>query len=112
MNLKAKTHVENQKKSAVEKLAARQAILKEKGLDDVAVQRDAMYRKIKADIRKANVRLSAIAAQEKLNLERAKSKAEKKAAPKSTSKKATSAGKKAAEGTTKKPKKEKAKNKK
>ena len=74
MNLKAKIHVENQKQTAVEKLAARQAILNEKGLDDVAVQRDAMFRKIKADIRKANVRLSAIAAQEKLNAERAKAK--------------------------------------
>ncbi len=112
MNLKAKIYVENQKKTALEKLAARQAILNEKGLDDAAIQRDAVYKKITADIRKARYRLTAIAAQEAQNAERAKAKADKKAAAKSVSKKSKSAAKKPAEGAAKKPKKEKAKKKK
>lgn len=112
MNLKAKIHVEHQKKTAQEKLTARQAILNEKGLDEAAVHRDAVFKKIKADIRKANFRLTAIAAQEAQNAERAKAKAEKKAAAKGGSKKSKSAAKKPAEAAAKKPKKEKAKNKK
>jgi hypothetical protein len=112
MNLKAKIYVENQKKVAQEKLAARQAVLNEKGLDTTAVQRDAVFKKITADIRKANSRLKAIAAQEELNAERAKAKAAKKAAAKGVSKKSKSAAKKTKKGAEKKPKKEKAKKKK
>jgi hypothetical protein len=112
MNLKAKIHVESQKKKAQDRLAARQAGLKEKGLDDVAVQRDATFRKIKADIRKANARLSAIAAQENLNAENVKSKVERQAAKKAAQEKPKAAAKKSAEVAEKKPKKEKAKKKK
>ena len=70
MPLKAKIHVENQKKTAHGKLAARLAFLNEKGLDGGAIQRDSMMRKLRAEIRKANYRLACIAAQEKLNAER------------------------------------------
>ena len=70
MSLKAKIYVEDQKKTAHGKLAARLAFLNEKGLGGGAVQRDSMMRKLKAEIRKANYRLACIAAQEKLNAER------------------------------------------
>jgi len=70
MPLKAKIHVENQKKTAHGKLAARLALLNEKGLGGGAIQRDSMMRKLRAEIRKANYRLACIAAQEKLNEER------------------------------------------
>ena len=70
MPLKAKIHVENQKKTAHGKLAARLAFLNEKGLGGGAIQQDSMIRKLRAEIRKANYRLACIAAQEKLNAER------------------------------------------
>ena len=70
MNLKAKIYVENQKKTAHGKIAARLAFLNEKGLGGGAIQRDSMIRKLRAEIRKANYRLACIAAQEKLNAER------------------------------------------
>ena len=70
MPLKAKIHVENQKKTAHGKVAARLAFLNEKGLGGGAIQRDSMMRKLKAEIRKADYRLACIAAQEKLNAER------------------------------------------
>jgi hypothetical protein len=87
MNLKAKIHVEIQKKTAEEKLSARQTILADRGLDNAAVKRDPIYRKLSADVRKANSRLSAIAAQEALNADRAKAKAKKQAAKKGEQKK-------------------------
>ena len=70
MPLKAKIHVENQKKTAHGKLEDRLAFLNEKGLGGGAIQRDSMMRKLRAEIRKANYRLACIAAQEKLNEER------------------------------------------
>jgi len=70
MNLKAKIDVENQKKTVEGKLAARLALLNEKGLDSGAIQRGSVVRKLRAEIRKANYRLACIAAQEKLNAER------------------------------------------
>ena len=70
MNLKAKNYVENHKKAATEKLSARSAHLKTKGLEEAAIRRDPSIRKIRADIRKANFRLASIAAQEKLNAEK------------------------------------------
>jgi len=70
MPLKAKTHVENQKKTAHGKIAARLTFLNEKGLDGGSIKRDSMMRKLRAEIRKANYRLACIAAQEKLNAER------------------------------------------
>ena len=82
MNLKAKTHLENQNKLAHGKLAARTAFLKEKGLDGAVIQRDALIKKMKAEIRKANYRLACIATQEKLNADKAQAKAKKLAAGK------------------------------
>jgi hypothetical protein len=70
MNLKAKNYVEKHKKAAAEKLSARSAHLKTKGLEEAAIRRDPSIRKIKADIRKANFRLASIAAQETLNAEK------------------------------------------
>ena len=83
MNLKAKIHVENQKKAAESRLAARLTFLQEKGLSAETIRREASIRKLKAEIRKADYRLSRIAAQEKLNADKAQTKAEKLAAKKS-----------------------------
>ena len=77
MNLRAKIHVENQRNAAENRLAVRLDSLKEKGLQGVSIQRDPVIRKIRAEIRKANYRLASIAAQEKLNAEKAKIKAQK-----------------------------------
>jgi hypothetical protein len=83
MNLKQKIYAENQKKVVEGKISVRRAFLKEKGLDNVAIQKDVAIRKMKAEIRKANYRLASIAAQEKLNAEKAQAKVEKLAARKS-----------------------------
>jgi hypothetical protein len=83
MNLKQKIYAENQKKVVEGKIAVRRTFLKEKGLDSAAIQKDAAMRKMMAEIRKANYRLASIAAQEKLNAEKAHAKAEKLAAGKS-----------------------------
>ena len=77
MKLKAKIHLENQKTVAEARLAARLELLNEKSLEGVAIKRDPVIRKIRADIRKADYRLATIAAQEKLNAEKAQIKAEK-----------------------------------
>ena len=82
MNLKAKIHLENQKKVTNEKLVARRVALKEKGLDDAAIKHDSLIKKMKADLRKVDYRLAAIAAQEKLNADKVRTKAEKLAAEK------------------------------
>ena len=82
MNLKAKIYVENQKRNVQAKLDARLASLKEKGLDEAAIKKDAAVRKLKAEVRKADFRLASIAAQEKLNQERAQAKLDKLAAEK------------------------------
>jgi len=74
MNLRAKVYVENQKKSIQEKLNARLAMLKEKGLKEEAIQRDATVRKLKALVRKMDSRLGSIAAQEKITQDRAQAK--------------------------------------
>jgi colicin import membrane protein len=103
--------VENQKKAAQEHLQARRSQLKEKGINPGEIERDALMRKIRAAIRKAEYRLSSIAAQDQLNLERAKAKAEKLAAEKAAREKAPEkaeaepSGKKGPK--TKSPKKEK-----
>jgi hypothetical protein len=83
MSLKRKIYAENQKKVVEGKIAVRRALLKEKGLDSAVIQRDVLIRKMKAEIRQANYRLASIAAQEKLNADKARAKAEKLAAGKS-----------------------------
>ena len=82
MNLKQKIYAENQKNVVEGKIADRRAFLKEKGLDSASIQKDVLIRKMKAKIRQANYRLASIAAQEKLNADKAQAKAEKLAAGK------------------------------
>ncbi|MFC1533489.1 hypothetical protein ACFL7M_09025 [Thermodesulfobacteriota bacterium] len=82
MKLKAKGYLESQKKVTEDKLATRMSSLKEKGLGTVAIKRDSLIKKMKADIRKANYRLACIAAQEKLNADRVQAKTEKLTAKK------------------------------
>jgi hypothetical protein len=82
MNLKSKAVLENGKKVTEEKLAARLSSLTEKGWDEVAIKRESVIKKLKAQIRKADYRLAAIAAQEKITADNARAKAEKLAAKK------------------------------
>ena len=82
MNLRARVFVENQKKVAQASLLARRTRMKERGISPEEMERDALLRKIRAQIRKADSRLASIAAQEQLNQERARAKAEKLAAAK------------------------------
>ena len=103
MNLRAKVYIENQKKDAEAKLAARLTFLKEKGLSPEVIKKDATFRQIKAIVRKAETRLAAIRASEKLNQERAQAKAEKLAAKQAPQEMATAEP--AEEVSEKKPKK-------
>jgi hypothetical protein len=80
MNLKARTHVQRQKATAQEKLSAHLNLLKEKGLEDEVIKRNANVRKLTAELAKANFRLARIAAQDKLNQERAQARIDKLAA--------------------------------
>jgi hypothetical protein len=82
MDIKGKTNVENQKKSALKKLEAQRAYLKEKGAKEDEIKKNTIVRKLKADVRKADFRLAAIADQEKQNRALAQAKAEKLAAAK------------------------------
>jgi hypothetical protein len=112
MNLRARVFVEKQKKEAEEKLAARTAVLREKGLDPKGMGKDATYRRIKAELRQAKTRLASIAAQEKLNQERAAAKEQKIAARKAEreamlkGEAEAPAGKKEKKGKKEKPEKE------
>jgi hypothetical protein len=108
MNLKAKGYLESQKKATGDKLAARMTSLKEKGLDDAVIKRDSLIKKMKADIRKANYRLSCIAAQEKLNADKAQTKTEKLAAKKNPPDKPAVKAAKGAPGKKEKKEKKKA----
>jgi hypothetical protein len=108
MNLKAKIHVERQKQEVQEKLNARLTLLKERGLEDKAIERDSTLRQLKAQVGKANFRLACIAAQVRLNQERAQAKIDKPAKDKAAKEAAKAeAGKAAAEKKEKKAKKEK-----
>ena len=108
MNLRAKIYVEHQQKETQGRLDARLAFLKEKGVPQDKIQKDATVRKLRAQARKSVFRLASIAAQEKLNLERVRAKADKlaaeKAAKEEAKKEAAGAG---AEKKEKKGKKEK-----
>ena len=77
MKLKAKEYLESQKKVTRDKLVIRMSFLKEKGLGTEVINRDRFIKKLNADIRKANYRLACIAAQEKLNADRAQAKMER-----------------------------------
>lgn len=87
MDIRAKINVENQKKSAQKKLEAQRAFLKEKGVKDDDIGKNVIIRKLKADVRKADFRLAAIADQEKQNLALAQAKADKLAAGKTAKEK-------------------------
>jgi hypothetical protein len=82
MDTRNKINVENQKKSALKKLDAQRTFLKEKGAKADEITKNVIVRKLKADVRQADFRLSCIAAQEKQNLDLAQAKAEKLAAGK------------------------------
>jgi hypothetical protein len=94
MKVKSKIYVEEQKKNALARLNARRASLKEKGLNDAAIGKDAMVRKLKADVRKADYRLTSIASLVKRNETRAKATADKLAAGKVPKEKGKKAAKK------------------
>jgi hypothetical protein len=79
MNLKARKYVEAQKSQVQARLDARRDLLKGRGLKDEVISKDVTMRKLKADLRKANLRLASIAAQEKQNLTLAQLKADKAA---------------------------------
>jgi len=79
MNLKARKYVEAQKSQVQAKLDARREILKGRGLKDEEIGKEVIMRKLKADLRKANLRLASIAAQEKQNQSLAQLKADKAA---------------------------------
>jgi hypothetical protein len=105
MDIKGKINVENQKKSALKKLDAQRAFLKEKGVKDDQITKNVIVRKLKAEVRKADFRLACIADQEKQDQDLARAKAEKLA----SGKKAKAESKKEAklEGQGKKEEKEK-----
>jgi hypothetical protein len=107
MNLKAKIHIERQKQTAQEKLNARLVVLKERGLEDKVIERDSTLRHFKAEVGKANSRLAAIAAQEKLNQERVQAKIDKPAREAAKQAAKAEAGKAEAEKKEKKDKKQK-----
>jgi len=79
MNPKA-INVEARKRSAQVKLDARRVFLQEKGLSEEAIRKEVTIRKLKAEVRKSDSRLAAIAAQEEVSRRVAQAKAEKLAA--------------------------------
>ena len=86
MNLRSKAHLEAQKARAEKELAAQLDLWKQRGLDAAAIQRTASVRQAKAAVRELKERLASIASTEGKIAERARVKAEKAAAPKSTPK--------------------------
>ncbi len=99
-------HIANQKQAAEDALAARQAHLRAKGLDDRALARDPLIKKTKAAIRQAIGRQGRVTALDKQSAERVQAKADK-AAGKTEAKPKKDKG--AQEGGEKKKKKKKEK---
>lgn len=97
-----------QKESSERKLKARLALLTEKGIESHNIDKDAVVKHLRANIRAINTRLKAIDAIGKKNEDLAKMKAEKAAAPKESSEgtKKKKEEKAPAEGKEKKKKKE------
>lgn len=62
------------------RLEDRLALLSKKGIESPAIEKDALIKKLRADVRAINIRLNAIAANEKRTEGLAKMKAEKAAA--------------------------------
>ena len=67
--------IENQKREAERRLAARKAQLESKGIDERALRRDPMIRRARAEIRQASRRLARIGALDKQNADLAAAKA-------------------------------------
>ena len=82
MNLKAKPYHEAHKQKAQADLAARVALLKERGIEGKGLEKDPRVRKLKAGIRKVVARLSSIVAAEERNARVAQRTREKAAAGK------------------------------
>jgi hypothetical protein len=85
MNSKVTT-LEAGKKISKAKLDTRRIFLKEKGLSDGAIRKDVLIRKLKAELRKSDFRMAAVAAQEEITRRVAKGKADKLAAAKAPKK--------------------------
>ena len=101
--LNRKHFIEDHRKAAEGKLAARLESLKTKGLNDKLIQKDAKIKQYKAEIRKAKHQMAGIAAMEALTREKAETKAQKAAAAKAPRQEPKKAPKSTA---PKKPKKE------
>lgn len=82
MNLKSKPHDEHHKQIAQQKLDARLAMLQSLGTSPKTIERDAMIRKLKAQIKKANQHLKQVAKQMNLTDQNKKHKEEKAVAEK------------------------------
>jgi GTP-binding protein EngB required for normal cell division len=76
------TALEARKKISQAKVETRRIFLKEKGLSDEAIRKDVTIRKLKAEARKSDFRMAAIAKQEEITRRVAKAKADKLAAAK------------------------------
>jgi hypothetical protein len=74
------------KKISQAKLETRRIFLKEKGLSAEAIKKDVTIRKLKAEVRKSDYRMAAIAAHEEITRRVAKGKADKLAAAKAPKK--------------------------
>ena len=72
--------MEARKKISQAKLDTRRVFLKEKGLSEEAIKKNVTIRKLKAELRKSDFRMAAIAAQEEISRQVAKAKADKLAA--------------------------------
>jgi len=81
MGSKQKQVQTGQKESFERKLADRLAFLSEEGIESLKVDKDAVVKKLRGNIRAINTRLKAIDANDKKNEELAKMKVEKAAAP-------------------------------
>lgn len=108
MNLKAKSYEESHRQKAQAELAARMALLKERGLEPKVMEKDTIVRKLKADLRKFKHRMLGVAAQETL-LEKKMQHKQEKAAAKLQPKEAKAEPKKEAAKPAKKEKKVKEK---
>ena len=109
MNLKAKSYEESHQQKGQLELAARMALLKERGLEPKAMENDTIVRKLKADLRKFKHRMLGVAAQEKLQEQKAQHKQEKAAAELQSKETPKAAPKKEAAKPAKKEKKAKEK---
>ena len=99
MSNKNKVYIEEHKLAAQRNLTARTELLVSRGMDETRIQKDNTVKKIKAEIRLANHRLSRIADQQKLKQEKIEAKAAKATSSKQP--------REVAAGDAPKPKKEK-----